>query len=559
MLTRPSKQKEPLVKTATLRDFQGGLNVLDDDLNLATKFSRRMANCFYNSDQTVRVRYGTQLFVDLSKYTSTPNVSVINVEYYSGALIAVMSNGEICRVFGDATVKLIWSNAIAKLLAGSPNGWSNTDFASFEQFNNQLIVCNGVNKPLIINTSLSVDFLKDLASNTNINTPICKYVTSCNGYLVMSGDPIRTNRVHISARYTSGTFYGDPAPNDATYIDVGTSLRNASVIKGIRAFRDKLIVAYAEGTIIGTLGIYNAAGTVHQPTFNDTMELYGSIAHRTLLSYGDDMLMMDSHGVPSLKRTVFAGTIRPERVSDLVDPEMQTYINKLSLLTQENRCFAVYNQIEGHFMFFVPNNDDKTKTTETKAYCFLYRPTLSVSSWCRFDGWNFTCGARSQEGNIFFGDPNGKLWLYGSKVNPIYVDYVGDSTVNNGSGVPINFDWELPWSDVNKRSRTKSSKYISFDTRGTGRFSVSMYCDRYIKDKSGNDLPQLTMTMTGGDAVGYGGPTHPFGGGRRTSNELLYAWPAKFMQMKLRFRGSTTTELAFVAISMLYLEGSFQR
>jgi hypothetical protein len=558
MKTKPIKQQADL-KSATFREFSGGYNTLDDDLNLDAKFSKRMYNCYYAPDQSVRVRYGTELFADLSKYTSTPNVAVVNVEYYGAALIAVMSNGEILRIFGNGSVARIWDNTIAHALPGTPNGWSATDFASFEQFNGKLIVCNGVNKPLIISSDLSVDFLKDLASNTNINTPIAKYVSSCNGYLVMAGDPVKPNRVHISARYTSGTFYGDPAPNDATYVDVGTSLRNASIIKGVRAFRDKLIVAYPEGTVIGTLGIYNSDGSVHQPTFQDTVELYGAISHRTMLSYGDDMVFMDGIGIPSLKRTVFTGSIRPERVSDLVDPEMAQYISKLSGLSQENQCFSIFHQKEGMFMFFVPNGDSLATTTETKVYCFLYRPTLSVSAWCRFDGWNFTCAARSSEGHIFFGDKNGKLWLHGSEDVPIYSDYMQDDAINNKAGVPINFDWELPWSDLNKRVKSKVSKYISLDTRGTGRFNVDMYCDRYLTDMNGNDAPQLSMSMVGGDVVGFGGPTHPFGGGRRTSSEMRYAWPAKFQIMKLRFRGSTTTALSFVSVSLLYLEGNYNR
>lgn len=558
MLTKQIKGQVDL-KTATFRDFDGGLNLLDDDLNLAMKFSTRLTNCGYNANQTIEVRQGTELFVDLSLYASDPAASVVNLEYFGSALIAVMSNGEIIRVLGDGSAALIWSTAIAALLAGAPAAWSATDFASFEQFNNKLIICNGVNKPLIVNSSLVVDYLKDLATSSNLNTPTAKYVTSCNGFLVMAGDPIHPNRVHISARYTSGTWYGDPAPNDGTYVDVGTSLRNASIIKGVRAFRDKLIVAYAEGTVIGTLGAYNSLGTVHQPTFSDTVELYGSIAHRSMLSYGDDMLMMDTVGIPSLKRTVFTGTIRPERVSDMIDPEVSELINNLTGLSQENRCFSLFDQKEGRFMFFIPNDDDQTATTETVAYCFLFRPTLNASSWCKYTGWNFTCGARSQEGHLFFGDKNGKVWLMGSADNPIYSDFVGDDTINSGEGTPIEFDWELPWNDVNRRTKNKASKYLQIDSRGTGRFSVSMYVDRYVEDGNGTDAPALSMDMVGGDAIGFGGPTHPYGGGRRTSTEHLYAWPAKFRLMKLRFRGSTTTALSFIGVYMYYLEGSYLR
>lgn len=557
MKLKPLKSAKQELKAATIRDFSGGYNVLDDDLNLSTKFARKLFNMAILSDGTPTVRQGTRLFVDCNPFFSSANTKIINVEYFSSAVIVVGSNGDVLRVYGDGTVARIWDATIAAALPGAPTGWSATTFASFAQFNNDLIICNGVDKPLIVNAGLSVDYLQDLATNTNINTPVARYVVACDRYLVMAGDPVNPYRIHISARDASGTWFGDPDPNDATYVDVGSILSGASFIRGINAFRGQLVVGFVEGTIVASLGTY--VSDAHTPQFEDPVEQYGAVSHRSMISYGDDMLMQDMVGVPSLKRTVFTGTLRPERVSDYIDSDMRTMIGQLGFSTIEDRCFAVYNQDEGQFMFFIPNSDDLATTTETRAFNYVYKPSLNIATWARYDGWNFTCGCRTAQGRLVFGDVGGKLWLYGFKDDPIYADFLNDPSIEDGTGRAITFDWELPWSDINKRMRTKNSKYISFDTSGTATFSVSMYVDRFVLNEDLADAPLLTMEMVGGDAGGFGSGYSPYGGGRNTAHEKLWAWPAKFMLMKLRMRGAVKLPLKFASISILYQDGGYFR
>lgn len=554
-ITRRIQHREQL-RAATIRDFSGGWNVLDDDLNLSTVYAPKLYNCYYSTSSTVNVRYGTRLFVDMSLKLSSP-ATLINTEYFNDYIVGVFSNGEIVRARADGLTELIWSNAYAATLPGSPAGWSATIFASFAQFNGELIICNGVDKPLIINKNYNIGYLADLATGSNLNVPICRYVVAANRYLIMAGDPVNPNRIHISARDTSGTWFGDPPPNDATYVDVGSVIPNANTIRGLTPFRDKLIIGYAEGAIIGTLGIYT--DEAHTPNFDDGVPEYGAISHRSFINYGDDVLFMDRVGVSSLKRTTFTGTIRPERASDLIDPEIVSLIEDYTYEDLEDRAFAVFNQREGQFMFFVPNSADPTQTTESVGYIFNYRPSLKVNAWSRFDGWNWVCAVRTSQNNIFFGSADGKLWLYGSQENPILNDFMGDTSINGGQGVPIEFDWELPWSDFNKRSRSKNSKYISFDTRGTARFTCRMYIDRYLVDRDGNDAPALMSEFIGGDGGGFGNGPQPFGGGRDTSNELLYAWPTKFQLGKLRFSGQASGGLSFVSITLHYIDGGINR
>lgn len=534
----PKMRQSKSLESTTYRDFTGGLNVIDDDMNLSYKFATISKNIYADSDGSMRVRYGTQLFTVLPE-------PVINIEYFNASIIAVTNTGKIYNILGDGSFTLIWSS------------WSATEFCSFAQFDGNLIICNGIDKPVTIDSNFVVTFLEDLGTLTNINVPVCKYVVSNGRYLVMAGDPLNPERVHISAKDAPGTWTGDPPPNDATRQDVGSVLANASTLRGLLSFRDKLLVLYAEGIIVGQLGIYdNASPPNHTPTFDDAIDQYGCVSHRAALARGDDGLFMDLQGVPSIKRTILDSGLKPERVSLLIDPLITALSSVLSFQTLEDRVFHVYNTKTGQYMLFIPNADTLAGTTETPCYVYSYRPKLKQDNWAEFRGWNFTCGCRTLQGNIFFGDADGFLWLYGSRDNPIYADAVDtyqDADVNNPEGNPIDYTWEWPWIDMRQRTRVKNSKYISMDTRGAADFTVDMYIDNIITQ------PQLSMDFSGGEQGAFGDGPQPFGGGRITSYKKKYAWPCKFEIAKFMFSGATSEELAFVSLSLLYQLGSENR
>ena len=536
------------LQQTTLREFNGGWNVLDDDMNLSHKYARIAYNVAANNDGSVAVRQGYRLFAKCKPLLSDPNAYAVDAYYFNSALIVVCSNGEICKVTGNGAVGLIWSQDIAAALPGAPTGWTApVDFVSFAEFNDHLILCNGQDKPLDISNQFIVEYLQDAATTTNINVPICKYVTAISRYLVMAGDPLEPDRIHISAKDAHGTWYGDPEPNDGTRLDVGSILPGATTIRGLLGFRGKLVVMFAEGLLFGFLGEYDENGN-HTPNFEDGVSGYGSISHRSGVAYGDDGLFMDLEGVPSIKRTALSTSFKPERLSYLIDPEIKAALKPLSFEAMENHVFSVYNRSAGQFMLFVPNAETVADTTETKAFVYNYRPALRQECWSLFGNWNFTCGVRSLTGRVFFGDKNADIWVLGSDDDPIYTD----------NDQPIPFDWELPWLDFGQRTKSKTSKHISFDTRGLSEFDVRMYVDNFYTNK-GQDAPALTTEFSGGGEGHFGEGPQPYGGGRNTARKWHYVWPAKFQIAKLRFSGLSDAGLSFVSISLHYLLGGINR
>lgn len=690
--------------TSTIRDFDGGWNAIDNDLNLSSKFSTILENMYRSKRGSQSIRYGTRLFSDMENQANTTgnlvdnplattnasavvrvthashgfisghnvtlaglaatnnipavelnathNVTVvtadtyditvstnanadgsgggtsgtythnnrnitgniINGAYFQDRIVGVASDGVVYQIDSNGVSQVVFNTQIANKLVGSPNAWSATTFVSFAVFGGELIICNGVDKPLLADFEVNaptqpVQYLVDIPSGSNANTPTARYVLAMDHYVLMAGDPANPGLVYISNFDTAGTWSGDAAPNDATNVELDKVITSESaVIRGLGRFRDNVIVGFDDNLVIGNLGLYNASGD-HEPAFDDAIEQHGAISHRTFRNLGNDLLSADVFGVPSLARALFTGSIQPQRISELIDPEIQALTDNLSVGSSEDRIFSVYNQKEGQYMLFIPNNDAIGQTTETQCFVYTKIDTLKIKAWSRFRGWNWSCALRSALGRVFFGVGK-KFYVYGNDQDQIFGDFVNDydfftwntstaytagqrvrddatgtvyialvghtsapsgtfaqaRTANDAlwdeyEGTNVDFTWELPWADFDTRMKIKHNKYIGFDTRGTGAFTAQMFVDNIqFSAVDGTTLdPTLTMDFVGGDSPGFGAGEQPFGGGRRTSDERLWSWPTKFKISKLRISGSTNKNLEFIAVTLAYLDGSIRR
>lgn len=601
LLSKSSRQRQSrsgnYLRDATIRDFSGGLNVIDNDLNLNTKYAKVLDNFHGTIDGSNAVRPGTELFADISAYIDKG----INLYYFASHLIVVGSNGKIVRINSLGEVVLIFDDDWANGLPGSPNGWDTTSFCSFTEFAGELIICNGINKPLVVNSNLFVTFLQDKATGSNVFTPTARFVRTVGRYLVMAGDLLAPDTIYISSTDTSGVFVGDVAPNDAVNIQLGSRVSiGSSVIKGIGVFRGQLIVAFEEVMLPVKLGVFVSGD--HVPTFGDPVESIGSVSHRVLQSIGEDLLFADLTGVSSVGRSLFTNTIKSGKHSELIDPIIQSALERLDTLALEENTFSVYNSQASNYMLFVPN--DSVNPTETIAFVLKKIDKLKVFHWSTWSGWNFSAVARSSAKRLY-AIKQDQIFILGDEADNINEDqlltkdYIGDQEMwddetpftdqtgftpissRETSGVPIKFTWELPWSDSDHRFNTKTSRYLSFDTVGEEEFTAEMFIDNIYKDRTffGEEFsdgqlfddglgwdayqldPALSTAFLGGDVKGFGQQEFGkgFGGGLSTHFETLYHWPEKYKIFKLRISGEATKALRFVSITMAYNLGSIRR
>jgi hypothetical protein len=539
------EQPQSNLQDTTIRSFEGGLNVADTDLNMAPKYAKVLDNIERAPDGSLSVRPGTKLYA----YSAASTADIINHTYFQNNVIAVQADGWFSVINGAGAV------------TNSYHSWPGpVDYVSFTIFNSDLIVCDGIDKPIIIsghptNANYLVPVpLVDLGTLTNVNTPVGKYVIAHGQYTCIAGIPSQPSTLYISARGTSGTYFSDPAPNDAVILDLGPRVSlGSATITGLVAYRDKLLVTFERGVLPINLGVYTGSPAVHTPSDDGFIDEFGCLAHRSLVSVGDDTFFCDNVGVNSINRVNTFNTLRPVRASHLIDPLTTAAIQKLTIAQINKYVFAIYDLRNFRYMLFVPTFDGGGALTETVCFSYTNIPTLKIQAWARLRGWKWQSACRTGLQNIIFSS-GARLYSYDFDNVDTGADFLNDATIAGGTGVPITFEWELPWADFKHRMFIKQMRYVALDTQGDAQFTLEAYVDNFDRNTAApNNTPMLTMAFVGGDYAGTDATL------RRAGEERLYAWTTKLKLLKLRFYGSTKRKLKFVSVSLAYVRGGIRR
>lgn len=551
------QQPQSNMQVSTVRSFEGGLNVTDTDLNMSPKFAKVLDNLERSIDGALALRPGTKLF---SNQLGDP-ADIVNCYYFVDHIITIQTTGRMYKVAGDGSV--------VEMLIGAATPWpAGVTEVNFTIFNSDLIICNGRDKPLIVSGDptnanyLLVQFLVDLAEISNVNTPVGKYVIAHSQYTCIAGVVTNPSTLFISARGTSGTYFGDPAPNDAVNVDLGPRVSlGSATITGLVAYRDKLLVTFERGVLPVNLGVYTGTPAVHTPSDDGFIEEYGCLTHRSLISVGDDTFYCDNVGVNSITRVNMFNTLRPVRASHLIDPMITGMVQPLTHAQISKSVFAVYDLRHFRYMLFVPSfAADGVTVNETVCFSFTNIPALKIQAWARLRGWIWQAACRTALQNVIFARGN-KLYSYDFDNPTVGADRLNDPAVNSSSGESIAFEWEMPWADFKHRMDIKQTRYLGLDTQGDAEFTAEAFVDNIITYQ-GVDQPMLQMNFMGGGVGGFGNVPYgdaPYGGGRRSSDERLYAWTTKFKLMKLRFFGATKRKLKFISVSLAYVHGGIRR
>ncbi len=540
------KSKAVAISDITLRDFSGGLQVTKNELALKNKYSTKLVNMFRDTATSNRVRYGTKRFCICS-------ADIVNLVYYNDHLVVAMTSGELQKVEDDGTVTTIWNSTIAAALPGSPSPWSGSlTQVDFSEFRGDLVVNNGSDKPILVDSDFSVTFLQDLATGSNINTPIAKYVTTVANYTVMAGVSGSEQTIFISSTGTSGTWPGDNAPNDAISFNVGAFTGQASsAIQGLGSFKNFLVVFFDSFSVLVQLGTFE--NSVHTPQVVDTYQNLGAVNHKAIFSNDSDLLFMAKSGLYSASKNVFGGTLTTEPLSEnLGDLYLRTTGRTLK---NEQDSFIVNDALDKTLFIFFKEEDNSFKT-----FAMRYTKSFKDASWATIEGWSFTSGCTSEKGRVFLAKDN-EIYQYGNSVFDDE-DYRADHITDSFTGDDISFDWEFPWLDAGNRVKSKQLKKLTLDTIGNSPFNLQCFVNNYYKDTNGDYVPAVELDFVAGSAGGYGNNADgfggdDFGGGRRANDERFFGVPVKFKIMKMRIYGSSKKELQIVSISLLFGKGNY--
>lgn len=298
--------------------------------------------------------------------------NIIHTHYFNRRLLVFTDIGEVGTVADDGTRVRIWGADIAEQLTPGLVPTRRCTHWSSDTFKSTVIACNGhdKDKPIQIFDNFQTEFLVDKATHSNASVPKADYVVCLQRYVCFIrtefGDPF----IEFSAAGTDGTFTRESDPVDAAEVDLSMITGSVEpVLLGGAAIRDKLYTAFYDKGMIGTLGVYNTNGD-HVPDFSDTISEHGTISHRTMVSLGNDVLMCDYAGVPSVTISQQSGIFVPVRLSELIAPALQKHLSSLGEDLLRTKAFAVYNRNDRSYMLFLPIYDPKTYPVPTDPFVF---------------------------------------------------------------------------------------------------------------------------------------------------------------------------------------------
>jgi hypothetical protein len=450
------------LKEAQIRDFSGGWNVADSNLNLVSKYQPVSDNVIRGSDGSFTVRWGTQLFEDAGTGTETDhglnaftslettdteafiivnwtahpfsngehitisgavdvggipasainrthgvlvvdadsfkiavrfaatssttlaatNINVVqddhmcggdilHIHYFSRKIVVYTNIGEVFTVDASGTSTRVWDYSKAEALTSGLLPTRECDLISTTTWKSKILSCNGYDKdkPLSIDENFDAEYLVDAATSSNAAVPKADHIFSLQGYVTVARTEYGPTMIEFSASKTDGTFTREAAPDDAVEVDLGGLTSTVDpVILGVNKLRDKLFVSFYDQSMLGVLGI--TSGSTHDPDFSDTIAEHGTVASRTMVALGNDILMADYAGVVSVGLSAQSGTYVPTRISSFIGPAISKHLAALSEETLLKKCFAIFNPNDRHYMLFVPKCDEVAQTLETDPFYF---------------------------------------------------------------------------------------------------------------------------------------------------------------------------------------------
>lgn len=585
----------------TLRGWSGGLNAVENDISMDPRFCVTLKNFRRRPNGTQILRNGSKWFVDVKEVVLG---EIVDQEYFANSIISVTNAGEVAATDNSGVVNEIWNDAIAALLLGAPSGWSGgLDSIDFVPFKDELIIHNGVDKPITINSDLEVTYLQDLATGSNVNVPVGKYGCVVSNYHCVAGIPTAPTQIYVSAIGTAGTFPNDPAPNDSISIDVGAyAPEGAPEIRGIAGFRNFLIVFFETQAVPIQLGTYDE-NDVHVPTFPDAIPALGLLGHRCIAQVEGDLLFAGLHGIGSVKRDLLSGLLDSKPLSDLVEPLYRRIVGNLTDTQRLKSCYMIYNKIDHCAVLY---------TSSENAFTYNANERLRYKSWNQEVLPQYRSACVSILGRVFYSDES-RIFQEGNRVfsgenytadrlldrddtwttgnayavgdiafdddtEESYIciaDHISGGTTFEDDrtaqaldpmwelyeGEEIDFELETPWLDGRDPMQVKANRYISLATKGTASFTFRVWVDNLYKDHDGTVqyVPALSMDFIGNDALGFGYDAGPYGGGRRSNDPRLFGFPVKFKTVKSGIIGSTRKPLEVSTMAFLYHRGKYQR
>lgn len=317
------------------------------------------------------------------------NTNIIGIYEYA-------PNGESSPVIVCSNGKLYSLNITSGLLNELYSGISSSSKPCFTQFNNGVIITNGVDKPLFYEKNKPVEMLSN-------DAPIGRAVEVYKSRLFIGeGSTLKFSALGNPKDWTT--------PDDAGYIS--NFYNDASPIIALKVYGDYLAIYKQNGTYI--LAGNKPSEYVIQPVADK-----GAVSPQGVITINNNQFFFEGRSITPLKFNEMGQV----RLDDDISFKIKPLFSSLIYNSLENSSF-VHNKSKNQIWLYVSSGINR----DVLDICYIY--DYFLNAWYIRKQQPVTCVGLIQ-GNIYTGTADGKILLE---------DY-GD----NFDGNPIEAWWYSPW------------------------------------------------------------------------------------------------------------------
>ena len=428
------------------------------------------------------------------------------------------------------------------------------DFTTYEGAvkNNQLIICDGVNNPLLFHTestaintalgSITKYHSKTIAPSTNPTLFNPKFAVSHKRALVFGGFSSQvaepTGDDAARAKSLTANTIRVSAITDITDIEGGSTFILEDKVVGLRSFRDDLII-FCSNSIHRLVNMTDATNAAIVPITKNI----GCISQHSIQEIGGDLVFLSPDGLRTLAGTEKIGDTELGSISrPIYQLLVSQLINKANTMIVSSTVLRTKNQYR---LFFTLSSGEEPNVSRGII------GTITKEGWA----WSTTVGIQATAIATLIGGTGLEQAYHGDKNGSIYEHDVGTKFVYAGVNGDIQATYTTPTLDFGDIGTQKTLSYLNLqvETEGPVQPKVRVFVGEengQAVQPSEDTLPTIFPPTEFGVATFSGNSgAHGFGAFESTISRL----PLRGSGNNFKFRVQTKDQNPCYSIQGMYV------
>lgn len=260
-----------------------------------------------------------------------------------------------------------------------------------------------------------------------------------------------------------------------------------------------------------SIGMIDGTGAAADPfVFKEIATDVGVLGFRPTCYFEQDIAFLTPKGVSTYQTAIKNVNIEEKFISQKIRPDF-TALSQTTLPLASSWYDWKYDRIG----FAVATGSASYPNT-------VYYYNIRTGGWRKKTGLNITASFVDDDGTVYTGDDQGRIWKH-------------DPAVNSYNGTAISCSAQTPYMDFFEPDKYKQIEYCEMTVRGTGTYNLSVA-----------SMMNDGQIVGGTNTINLTGARYVWGGGVWTSDANTYQWGNAPLARKKFFPRGIFKNISFI-------------